>query len=270
MTNLTKFKLAGLALIMALIGYQAYMDRNKPYDPNIACKSLGKDIIALSKEKGFENGWYITTLGKEEDKADLKPSRNALAGKITISCTGIAHDQKGNQHPIAYFKSIENILKGESYIAFEELRDPTDFLVELSGVWKVKGGLLTFYYPKPNPDKAVYLLIKIAGNSFIQDEEVLIPVTLGSIDEVNGTANFNYPLEDGTIATVTLHREYTDKNKDRFRLHFISNDGDDEELSFIRIPSDVDIKHLVDISNKNKSAAKQAAAVSPQNGAGHN
>lgn len=134
----------------------------------------------------------------------------------------------------------------------------TTLLNDLSGVWKAndENALITLHYA----DKKVRLLF---GDTFI-------PVTVGDIDEENGTVNFNVNLNTGKQAIWTFRQVWNDKEKTNFHLGFTLHDGAQEEASFVRKVSTSDLNHIASLEPKatnttSPATVTQAAATTSSN-----
>lgn len=105
-----------------------------------------------------------------------------------------------------------------------------DFLNEISGVWGVQGerGLFTIIYK----DKKFSMLVN----------DVVIPVTVGDIDNVNKTVNL-ITLQDGKPAILTLRQIWVKDNKS-FYLQLTLHDGIQANLNFVRKISTDDLNKV--------------------------
>ncbi|MCP3727472.1 lysozyme inhibitor LprI family protein [Paraburkholderia sp. CNPSo 3272] len=124
-------------------------------------------------------------------------------------------------------------------------------LDEISGVWRAQSEntLMTIQYA----DHKVRLLF---GDDFI-------PVTVGAIDDVNKTVNFNVILAATGKPAVWTVREIWNEDKSSFHLQLTLHDGTQEDFGFVRKISTDDLNHIASLEpqqTRTDSTAQTAAA----------
>ncbi|MEX3686428.1 lysozyme inhibitor LprI family protein [Paraburkholderia sp. BR14263] len=132
---------------------------------------------------------------------------------------------------------------------------PTSTMLdEISGVWRAQSEntLMTIQYA----DHKVRVLF---GDGFI-------PVTVGAIDDVNKTVNFNVILAATGKPAVWTVREIWNEDKSSFHLQLTLHDGTQEDFGFVRKISTDDLNHIASLEPqqpKTDSTAQTAAAAAP-------
>ncbi|WP_165489487.1 lysozyme inhibitor LprI family protein [Paraburkholderia hospita] len=131
-------------------------------------------------------------------------------------------------------------------------------LDDVSGVWKEQGsnGLMTIQYA----DHKVRLLF----------DDQFIPVTVGAIDDVNKTVNFNVIIAATGKPAVWTVRQLWNTDKSSFHLQLTLHDGAQSEFGFVRKISTDDLNHIASLEpqvSKSDSGAQAAAAAAAPNNA---
>jgi uncharacterized protein YecT (DUF1311 family) len=123
-------------------------------------------------------------------------------------------------------------------------------LDDISGVWKAQSDntLMTIQYA----DQMVRLLFN----------DQFIPVTVGAIDDVNKTVNFNVIIAaTGKPAVWTVQQSWN-ADKTSFHLQLTLHDGTQDEFGFVRKISTDDLNHIasLEVQRPKSDTATQAAA----------
>ncbi len=127
----------------------------------------------------------------------------------------------------------------------------SDFLSEISGVWRASdGGLFSIVY---------------SGNKFrLLAADTAIPVSLGDLDQQNETVNLNVTLANGKPGIWTLRKIWEDKDKSTFHLLLTIHDGLQDQLSFVRKISSDDLNKIATLETNIRAGAVTAKAAEAQ------
>ena len=132
-------------------------------------------------------------------------------------------------------------------------RNEKSILDEISGVWRAKtdGSLISI----------IYLNNKI--NFLIGNDN--IAVTLGDIDKINKTVNFNITLKDSGKPGVWTIRQIWDNEHKSFHLELTMHDGTQDELTFVRKISNDDLNKIASSESRNRPGSISEAVKPVEN-----
>lgn len=126
----------------------------------------------------------------------------------------------------------------------------TSLLEDISGVWKASSEqtLMTIKYS----DKKITLLLG----------DILVPVSIGEIDEQNRTVNLNVRTNAGELVVWTIRQILDSKEKSTFHLAITLHDGTQDEFSFVRNVLADDLKRITSLEPKSDPALALTSAQS--------